>query len=101
MANKPMNSDIKMISMGCKPDPTKFEIIKLKQCYGCTIIEAKYDGCKTFNGHKLMLLKGYHNKEDLETLDPHFLDEDYAVVARFIPNDMGWRMAIECTFEVP
>lgn len=36
---------------------------------------AKYDGCLSFGGHKLMLLKGDWNHEDLKTLDPHFLDE--------------------------
>lgn len=88
-------SDIKMIAMGCKPDPYKFEIIKLEHCAGNTIIEAKYEGCLSFNGHKLMLLAGLHNQEDIKTLDPHFM-EGYAVLARFIPNELGWRMAKDC-----
>ena len=82
-----------MIAMGCKPDPYKFEIINISWLCDCTIIEAKYDGCLSFNGHKLMLLKGDWNHEDFKTLDPHFLDEDYAVIGRFIPNKIGWKMA--------
>ncbi len=86
-------SDIKMIAMGCKPDPYKFQIVSLIPLYGCTIIEAYYKGCLSFDGHKLMLLKGTYKEEDFETLDPHFLDEDYAVIARFTPNAIGWLMA--------
>jgi hypothetical protein len=88
-----MKSDIKMIAMGCKPDPYKFEIDELEHVGNCTIILANYEGCKTFDGNKLMLLRGIHNLMDFETLDPHFLDEEYAVVARFIPNEVGWKMA--------
>jgi hypothetical protein len=94
------NSDIKMIAMGCNPDPYKFKIVKFDHLYDCTIIEAKYDGCKSFNGHKLMLLKGTYDPFELESLDPHFLDENYAVIARFIPNKLGWKMARSCIYEV-
>lgn len=79
--------------MGAKPDPTKFEIKELEHWFGHTIILANYEGCLTFGGDKLMLLEGIHNPMDFETLDPHFLDDDYAVVARFIPTPHGWRMA--------
>ena len=58
---------------------------------GNTIVEAIYPGSLTFGGHKLMLLRGTHQIGD--TLDPHFLDEDYAVIARFIPTDLGWYLA--------
>ena len=90
-----MNTDIKMIAMGCKPDPTKFIIKDIKLVCGNTIILANYTGCKTFNGDKLMVLKGNWNVNDFETLDPHFLDEDYAVVARFIPTKLGMKLAKE------
>jgi len=95
-----MNSDIKMIAMGCKPDPYKFKITRVENYNGNTIIKAKYDGCLTFGGEKLMLLKGIHLATSLETLDPHFLDEDYAVIARFIPNEMGWKMARICAMSL-
>lgn len=88
-----MNADIKMIAMGCKPDPYKFQIVSLEHFCGHSIILANYDGCKTFGGNKLMLLRGLHKVEDFATLDPHFLDEEYAVVGRFIPTDLGMKMA--------
>jgi hypothetical protein len=92
-----MAPDIKMIAMGCKPDPHNFDIVTISHCNGNTIVEAKYHGCITFNGHKLMLLAGIHT--EFETLDPHFLDENYAVIGRFIPNKFGWSMARAASLE--
>lgn len=83
--------NIKQIAMGAKPDPYKFSIVQKKVVNGNTIVLANYEGCVTFGGNKLMLLKGEH--EIGEALDPHFLDETYPVVARFIPNEDGWAMA--------
>lgn len=81
---------IEKIGMGTKPDPFKFEILKTEYFGGCTIILARYEGCKTFSGKKILVLRGIH--EDFKTLDPHFF-EGYPVVARFIPNDLGWKLA--------
>jgi hypothetical protein len=86
--------DIKMIAMGCKPDPYKFRIVSLEHINGNMVILANYEGCQTFGGDKLMLLKGLHHVS--ETLDPHFLDDDYPVVARFVPTATGWALARLC-----
>lgn len=85
---------LEKIAMGAKPDPYNFKIVKSSIINGNTIIMANYNGCLTFSGNKLMLLKG--TPQIGETLDPHFLDEEYAVVARFIPNDIGWKLAELC-----
>lgn len=82
--------DIKQIAMGCKPDPTKFQIKSIEHVGGNTIVVANYGGA-TFNGDKLMVLRGVYT--EFETLDPHFLSEDYPVVARFIPTEEGLRLA--------
>lgn len=95
-----MNPDIKMIAMGCKPDPYKFTIVKIEHIEGNTIIEAKYDGCISFDGHKLMLLQGKWLIEDFDSLDPHFLNEEYAVVGRFIPTSLGWNLARACAVRI-
>lgn len=84
-------SDIKQIAMGCKPDPFKFTINHYEVVNGNTIIIANYGGL-TFNGNKLMVLRGIHSKEQ-ESLDPHFLNEDYPVVARFQPTEKGLELA--------
>lgn len=76
--------------MGCKPDPKNFTIKHLEHVNGNTIVIANYGGL-TFGGNKLMVLKGiYHN---FETLDPHFLNEDYPVFARFQPTEEGLKFA--------
>lgn len=85
-----MNVIIEKIGMGTKPDPYKFEILELKHVGGNTIIEARYDGCTTFRGRKLMVLEGIHNH--FTTLDPHFF-EGHPIVARFAPTLDGWRLA--------
>jgi glutathionylspermidine synthase len=33
--------------------------------------------------------------EEMKILDPHF-SEDINVIARFIPTDEGWELAIKC-----
>lgn len=80
------------VAMGAKPDPYNFKIIDRVIISGYTIILANYTGSVTFGGDKLMLLKGEFDG-DLESLDPHFLDDDHAVIARFIPNHLGCEMA--------
>jgi hypothetical protein len=84
--------NINQVAMGAKPDPFKFEIKSLKHHYGSTIIVANYGGL-TFGGDKLMVLRGRFNEEDFESLDPHFLNEEYPVYARFQPTPMGLALA--------
>lgn len=88
-----MKADIKMIDMVCKPDLDEFTIKDIKLVCGNTIVLAQYHGCTAFDGDKLILLKGNWNLDQLRTLDPHFHDETYAVIGRFIPTKLGMRMA--------
>ena len=85
-------TNINQVAMGCKPDPEKFKIKHIEVLNGNTIIIANYGG-KTFNGDKLMVLKGEFHEKDLKTLDPHFLNEDYPVFARFKPTKEGMELA--------
>lgn len=81
-------------------------IVKIEWVGGNTIVLANYHGCLSFEGNKLMLLRGNLPNEYIENLstvdnkdiplDPHFLNEDYPVIARFIPNEEGWKMARLC-----
>lgn len=86
---------IQKIAIGAKPDPYKFTIVEREVVAGNTIIVARYEGCKTFDGLKMMLIRG--EPTITETLDPHFLDEEYPVVARFQPNQQGWILARICS----
>jgi hypothetical protein len=84
--------NINQIAMGAKPDPFKFTIIWKEIVNGNTIIVANYHGCLTFGGNKLMVLRGTPNIETC--LDPHFLNEDYPVIARFPPTAEGRKLAL-------
>jgi hypothetical protein len=92
--------NIDMIAMGCKPDPTNFKIVKIASLGDYTIVEANYNGCLSFGGNKLMLLDGIFEEKDFSTLDPHFLTEDYAVIARFVPTNFGWYMATKLALDL-
>lgn len=84
---------IEYVGMGTKPDPFKFTIVQKEIINGHSIVLAVYDGCVTFRGEKLMLIKGI--VENPATLDPHFI-EDHPVIARFKPTEQGWKMARVC-----
>lgn len=81
------------------PDPFNSRIISHKKFNGISIVEIKYEGCTTFNGHKLLVLK--KNLDDIESknIDPHLLGKDHIVLARFEPNKMGWILAKKCAEE--
>lgn len=105
-----MNTNIKQIAMGCKPNPFDYHIVKIEWVAGHTIVLANYHGCTSFGGNKLMLIRGSIPNEYTENLgnadnkelplDPHFLNEEYPVIARFIPNEEGWKMARLCAFNI-
>jgi len=74
------------------PDPYDFiiESITESPLKNFCLVLAKYNGCTTFNGKKLMLLKGSRKEiEKLTKLDPHLLGKDRIVIARFEPNKLG------------
>lgn len=76
------------------PNPIKFTILDEKVVNKKSILLVKYKGCTTFDGKKLLLLKikwrgGNH-------LDPHLLGKNHIVIARFEPNEIGWKMAKQC-----
>ena len=85
---------IEKIGMGTKPDPNNFTILCSSVVNGNTIIIARYHGCTTFDGRKLMVLKGRHHQRR-QTLDPHFF-EGHPVIGRFIPTVEGMKLAIVC-----
>lgn len=74
------------------PDPKNFVIKELHQYGDNLIILAKYPGCTTFNGDKILVLRETHIGDYVKELDPHF-SEDGRVIARFIPTKEGMEMA--------
>ncbi len=75
------------------PNPHRFEIVDAELINGHTLLYVRYPNCTTFNGMKLLLLRGFNIY--FTKLDPHFLnDPKHPVVARFIPNEDGYKMAV-------
>ena len=76
------------------PNPYIFFVLNKEVIGDYSIVEARYTGCTTFNGSKLMLVK--NDKRITTKLDPHLLGDGHPVIARFEPNENGWRMARMC-----
>lgn len=72
------------------PDPNRFKVLRIEVCGQYQIVEVRYDGCTTFNGRKLLLMR---LSEIGKSLDPHLLGNGHPVVARFEPTKIGWEMA--------
>lgn len=80
------------------PNPYKFSIIEReyhKDIRTMTIALVNYPNCTTFHGDKLLLIRG-RLKENPTALDPHFLDGDHPVIARFLPTEDGLNLARLC-----
>jgi hypothetical protein len=80
------------------PQPNKFTVVKEEIHNGKSILLVKYEGCTTFDGHKLLLLKWKWDHR--EVLDPHLLGELHMVAARFEPNEKGWELARICASQI-
>ena len=86
------------------PDPSNYIIIDEWSCGSPTgeyylVLMIQYPDCTNYEGKKILV---YHNvtKTSLLTqrlIDPHFSDKPgyYSPIARFLPNDEGWSMAIK------
>lgn len=80
------------------PDPKRYTILKSQHTEGYLILMVRYDGCTTFEGKKILVYAGV-TIADLQkqaSLDPHFSENPnfHSPIARFLPTDEGWRMAI-------
>lgn len=81
------------------PDPNNFKIIKNKTIGKFLIILIKYPDCINFEGEKILIYKNWTIKKlkARNNLDPHFSNNEIepSPIARFIPTNEGWEMAIK------
>ena len=80
------------------PDPNKFFILREKAIKNFLILEVHYPNCTNFEGRKIMVFLGFKNSTDLlkaknSKLDPHFSEDLFSPVARFMPTELGWKSA--------
>jgi hypothetical protein len=72
-----------------------FKVLEEEIVNGRSILLVQYDGCTTFNGKKLMLLKCLWSSVPHDSLDPHFTEASI-ILARFEPNLVGVMLARRC-----
>jgi hypothetical protein len=81
------------------PNPDKYRILDYQEfTTGYTVIKLKYEGCTNYEGTKILVFKCPMKDLILQrTIDPHFCDSKTKKhpIARFIPTQEGWNMAIK------
>jgi hypothetical protein len=81
------------------PNPFKFKVLSQEDYGQRSVLLVKYEGCTTFEGHKLLLTRTSYSGD--EELDPHLLGVDHLVMARFEPTEEGLELARYCAQVLP
>lgn len=78
------------------PDPLRWHHVRSTDVGRFTVLEVVYEGVKNFEGRKILVFvdASYADLVD-RPLDPHFSEHSPSPVARFVPTDEGWRMAVD------
>lgn len=74
------------------PDPTRWGIIKKVEFDNAYVLKVRYYDCTNFEGIKVMVFKGKYVPR--KHMDPHFCESKNSPIARFIPTQEGWDMAL-------
>lgn len=83
------------------PNPNNYKIEKLilHLDKGYVLVLINYPDCTNFEGNKILVYKNVDPSTIINAkfLDPHFCnnDEHPSPIARFIPTDEGWEMALK------
>lgn len=83
------------IDYGVNPNPYDFKVKSATVVNGHTIMLVNYPNCTTYNGDKLLLLRGIW-PITMRKLDPHFFEGEHPVIARFEPTLEGSKLAGIC-----
>jgi hypothetical protein len=78
------------------PDPKRFSITRLRRVGNFLIVMINYPNCTTYGGDKLLVYEDMTVAElnKMREIDPHFLESKKSPVARFVPTQHGWNMAV-------
>jgi hypothetical protein len=85
------------------PDLRKFNIRRVQEVRGNTVVEVVYPGATNYEGRKIMVYRCSKEKVLRSTsLDPHFCEDPNCLspFARFEPTDAGWRAALDMAGEL-
>lgn len=80
------------------PDPSRYKIGSYVHMGRFLIVKIHYLDCTKYEGNKLLMYENVTIDElkKQKLIDPHFSDNKRYIspIARFLPNDYGWEMAI-------
>lgn len=79
------------------PDPYNFRVISLVQIKGYPILHINYPDCTNYEGNKIIVFDKTLNTKrfnNIERIDPHFINGKDSPIARFEPTERGMKMAI-------
>jgi hypothetical protein len=79
------------------PNPAVFMIKQIRQIRDFVVAMIHYPNCTNYGGDKILVWHGVTvaDVRSRTLIDPHFIDGDETLVARFLPTVGGWEMAIE------
>lgn len=79
------------------PNPYRYRILKSVQIGNYTVIKVNYPDATNFEGNKIAVYytKTLHKLAISKYLDPHFDPNGNGPIARFVPTEQGWNLAIK------
>jgi len=78
------------------PNLLKWTINGMFQGKGGYVLDVIYIGCTNYEGRKLLVFKGKYSKSAFilkKELDPHFVESNKLMIARFRPTKEGYDLA--------
>ena len=82
-------------------NPRKYKILRTETIGKFCILLIEYPDCNNYEGKKILVFKDTSIESIMNqgVIDPHFSsNKSYlSPIARFVPTDEGWQMAIEFT----
>lgn len=80
------------------PDASKYVIVRHRKEGKFLIVEMNYPNCTNYEGDKILVYKDITITElkRQKLIDPHFSENQkfHSPIARFVPTEEGWRMAV-------
>ena len=80
------------------PRADRWKIIKHLEIGDYLIISINYEDCTNYEGNKILVFKSSLKKvTNQKYIDPHFSDNKKYIhpIARFIPTEEGWQLAVK------
>lgn len=87
-------SSYKTPKKSLNPDPKNFRVLFEILVGTYLVAMVLYPDAVNFEGVKVLLFNGPVTVKNFTTLDPHF-SKDSKLIARFLPDENGWEMAIK------